>query len=298
MKKITTGNTTMMNNARIARRKMRRVAQMVRYKLTSLNDVPIFFANSFPKSGTHLLTQVVSGFTKIGPAVNSGLSAIVTYEGVTGRKRTEAEILDDLRQLLPADIAYGHLHALPKVTQYLCRNGFIPYFILRDPRDVAVSHVHYITDMAPNHIHHTYYTQELGSFNERLSASITGFTYENDNSHVITMPNILERFQPYMGWLDHTEVLWLRFEDFITDPKSTIRLILEHATLRGFNITPSRDEAVQTLLNCIQPEQSPTFRKGTIGGWKNAFTAEHKKQFKDVTGDLLLQLGYEKDNNW
>ena len=274
MKKITTGNTTMMNNARIARRKMRRVAQMVRYKLTSLNDVPIFFANSFPKSGTHLLTQVVSGFTKIGPAVNSGLSAIVTYEGVTGRKRTEAEILD------------------------LCRNGFIPYFILRDPRDVAVSHAHYITDMAPNHIHHTYYTQELGSFNERLSASITGFTYENDNSHVITMPNILERFQPYMGWLDHTEVLWLRFEDFITDPKSTIRLILEHATLRGFNITPSRDEAVQTLLNCIQPEQSPTFRKGTIGGWKNAFTAEHKKQFKDVTGDLLLQLGYEKDNNW
>jgi len=292
------GNTTMMNSARIVRRKARRIAQMMRYRQISLNDVPIFFANSFPKSGTHLLTQVVNGFTKIGPAVNSGLFAIVTYDGNTGRKRKETEILDDLHQLLPADIAYGHLHALPNVVQYTCQDGFVSYFILRDPRDVAVSHVHYITDMAPNHIHHTYYTQELESFNERLSASIAGFTYETDGLDEISMPNILERFQPYMEWLDHTEVLWLRFEDFITYPKSTIKRILEHATLRGYNITPSRDEAVQILLNCIQPEQSPTFRKGTIGGWKNAFTAEHKKQFKDVTGDLLLRLGYEKDNNW
>ena len=38
--------------------------------------------------------------------------------------------------------------------------GLAAYFILRDPRDVVVSHVHYITEMEPNHIHHRYYTED------------------------------------------------------------------------------------------------------------------------------------------
>ena len=28
------------------------------------------------------------------------------------------------------------------------------------------------------------------------------------------------------------------------------------------------------------------------------FKEEHKKVFKDVAGDLLVRLGYEKDKNW
>jgi hypothetical protein len=34
------------------------------------------------------------------------------------------------------------------------------------------------------------------------------------------------------------------------------------------------------------------------GGWREFFTEEHKQLFKDVAGDLLVRLGYEKDNNW
>ncbi len=39
-------------------------------------------------------------------------------------------------------------------------------------------------------------------------------------------------------------------------------------------------------------------RKGVTGDWRNHFTAEDKKLFKDLAGDLLIKLGYEKDNNW
>jgi hypothetical protein len=28
------------------------------------------------------------------------------------------------------------------------------------------------------------------------------------------------------------------------------------------------------------------------------FSEEHKQLFKDVAGDLLVRLGYEKDNDW
>jgi len=44
--------------------------------------------------------------------------------------------------------------------------------------------------------------------------------------------------------------------------------------------------------------KSHTFRSGQTGGWREHFTDEHKKLFKDVAGDLLVRLGYEKNNEW
>jgi hypothetical protein len=40
------------------------------------------------------------------------------------------------------------------------------------------------------------------------------------------------------------------------------------------------------------------YRKGMPGDWKNHFNEQHKKVFKDHHSDLLIKLGYEKDNNW
>jgi len=129
----------------------------VQYPDYCIDDLPILFSNSFPKSGTHLLTQILAGFTALGPFVDSGLPAIVTYDGKDGRQRTEAEILHDLLRLYAGDIAYGHLHAADQVVEFMSQESVASFFIIRDPRDVLVSHVHYVTDMAPNHILHNYY---------------------------------------------------------------------------------------------------------------------------------------------
>ena len=51
-------------------------------------------------------------------------------------------------------------------------------------------------------------------------------------------------------------------------------------------------------MSVIQPKKSHTFRLGKTGGWKEYFTEEHKKLFKDVAGDLLVRLGYEKNDDW
>jgi hypothetical protein len=40
------------------------------------------------------------------------------------------------------------------------------------------------------------------------------------------------------------------------------------------------------------------YRKGIAGDWRNHFTGDHKALFKHITGDLLIKLGYEKDNTW
>jgi len=279
--------------ARLARRTARRALQMLRYRRLTLKGVPILFANSFPKSGTHLLTQVLQGFPSIGPAVDSGLPAVVTYIGETGRVRSTQEILADLQRLLPGDIAYGHLHARPKVVEQLCHPGTAAYFISRDPRDVVVSHVHYVTEIEMSHIHHAYYTQVLRDFDERLRTSILGLP-----SSEIPFPDIYRRFEPYLGWLDRLEVLCLRFEDFVQDRETALGQVYDQAVRRGFPSTLERGRAIQVLADSINPQRSPTFRSGKIGGWRSQFSPENKALFKEIAGDLLVRLGYEQDNRW
>jgi hypothetical protein len=40
------------------------------------------------------------------------------------------------------------------------------------------------------------------------------------------------------------------------------------------------------------------YRKGIAGDWKNVFTKQDRAAFKEVAGELLTKLGYEKDNTW
>lgn len=250
-----------------------------------------------------MLTQVLKGFACLGPAVDSGLPAIATFDGFTGRQRSESEVLADLGRLLPGDTAYGHVHAFPAVLTFLCRDSVTTYFILRDPRDVVISHIYYVSDMAPKHIHHRYYQETLKSIDERIKASIVGVSAEqlsNTMGHPIPepLPSIMARFEPYLGWLERPEILVLHYEEFILNCKKTLEQVLDHALMHGFTPDCTREKAVRILVDSIDPRRSPTFRKGKVGVWQDEFSQEHRRLFKKVSGDLLIQLGYEENQDW
>jgi len=288
--------TSLKFQAKLVRRIWRRyIRQNTLHRAGSpgLKNSPVFFTNSFPKSGTHLLTQVLEGFPLVGPAVDSGLPAVVMFEGASGRERTTREILRDLQHLSRGDIGYGHLHARPEIMDRFTADDFCAYFILRDPRDVVVSHVHYVTEIEPNHVHHDYYTQTLKTFDERLRTSITG---RPDAAN--PFPDIAGRFAPFLGWLSQPAVLALKYEDFNTDRVAAVTTVLRHAVERGFQLTMPQDQAVERLMAQMDPQRSPTFRQGKSGGWRTKFTDEHKSLFKQVAGNLLITLGYEQDVNW
>ena len=278
---------------RLLRRSLRRWQARLRWRRLSLQGVPVLFANSFPKSGTHLLTQVLSGLTKLGPAVESGLPAIVTYKGDTGRTRSTREILADLQRFEPGDIGYGHLHALPEIVERLCRPDFCAYFILRDPRDVVVSHVHYVSEMASDHILHRYYATELEDFSARLRTSILGLPQAE-----FAFPDVQARFEPYLGWLERPEVLTLQYEALIQERELALGRIWQHAQARGFASQIPEAESIARLNQAIDPARSPTFRQGRTGGWMNHFGPADKALFKKVAGDLLIHLGYEAGYDW
>ncbi|MBI5841118.1 MAG: sulfotransferase domain-containing protein [Chloroflexi bacterium] len=270
-----------------------KLAQRARFANTTApqNGWPTLLGISFPKSGTHLLDQILLGFSNVAPFSRRLHSFYAEYEGESGRKRAPEQALAWLDSLRPCDIASAHLFARPDAIVRVCSPVFIPYFIFRDPRDVVVSHVFYVTDMESRHVHHDYYTS-LPDFDSRLKTSILGRPDAG-----IEFPDIADRFAPYLGWPDHPEVLTIHFEDLINNRASTLTCIMDHFLTRAPLHAP-RQLILNSLESSINPTKSPTFRSGKTGEWKKHFKEEHKRIFKDVAGDLLIKLGYEKDNDW
>jgi hypothetical protein len=255
------------------------------------NGWPVLLGISFPKSGTHLLDQILLGFSKVAPFSTRLHSFYAEYEGESGRKRPPEQAFAWLDSLKPGDIASAHLFARPEAVAKICTPLFVPYFIFRDPRDVVVSHVFYVTDMEARHVHHEYYAS-LPDFDARLNASILGRPDAG-----VEFPDIAARFAPYLDWLDHPEVLTLHFEDLINDRNAALTRIIDHLLAQA-PIPASRTQILDALESSINPKRSPTFRSGKTGEWKKHFTPEHKKIFKSVAGELLIRLGYEKDRDW
>jgi hypothetical protein len=260
-------------------------------------DLPILLGISFPKSGTHLLDQILLGFSKVAPYARRLHSFYAEYEGESGRKRAPDQALRWLDSLHAGDVASAHLFARDEVVRRVCSSAFIPYFIFRDPRDVVVSHVFYVTEMEMRHVHHDYYAS-LPDFDSRLRVSILGRP-----EATVEFPDIAVRFAPYLGWLDETAVMKIHFEDLVNGRAGTLNRMIDHFLARvplqisSPKGTP-RGLILESLESSINPRRSPTFRSGKTGEWKKHFTEEHKRIFKEIAGGLLIRLGYEKDRDW
>ncbi|MEK6752229.1 MAG: sulfotransferase domain-containing protein [Chloroflexota bacterium] len=273
-----------------------KLTQRLRFASQPAN-LPTLLGISFPKSGTHLLDQILLGFSNVAPFSKRLHSFYAEYEGESGRKRNPEQALAWLDSLRPCDIASAHLFARPEAITRVISPRFVPYFIFRDPRDVVVSHVFYITDMEARHVHHNYY-QSLPDFDSRLKVSILGRPdFRPEPSRRVEFPNIAARFEPYLDWLNHPEVMAIHFEDLIHARAATLTRIMERLLVRA-PLPATRQLILNSLETSINPTKSPTFRSGKTGEWKKHFTDEHKKIFKNVAGDLLVKLGYEKDGDW
>ncbi len=264
---------------------------MLRWKRLSFGEAPPVFGNSKPKSGSHLLLQVLAGFTQTMPYayVNADPVRTITKQG---RRRESSEILGDLCSIPRGVIGWGYVEATAENVAFLCRPGRVNYFVYRDPRDMLVSQVYFATDMYEEHGMHEYY-KALPDFGARLKAAIIGV--DQDGVHMVS---VKQRYEGVFQWLSQPHVLCIRFEDLINRRDRTLNAMLDEVEKTGYRIPTPRDEALRILVEAIQPKKSRTFRSGKTGGWREHFTDEHKTLFKDVAGDLLVRLGYEQSNDW
>jgi hypothetical protein len=264
---------------------------VLRWKRLTFHEAPPIFGNSKPKSGSHLLLQILNGYTRIMPYAYVEAEPVRTILK-DGRRKTQEEILTDLRRVPKGVIGWGYVEASAENTAFLCKPDRVNYFLYRDPRDMLVSHVFYATDIYEEHGMHEYY-KSLPDFGARLRVAITGIDRDG-----LQMVSIKQRYEGVFEWLGRKNVLCIRFEDLITHRDATLNAMLDEVEKTGYQIPTRRSQALPILVEAIQPRKSRTFRLGKTGSWREHFTEEHKKLFKDVAGDLLVRLGYEKGNEW
>ena len=267
---------------------------MARWKRFSFADVPPIFGNSKPKSGSHLLLQILSGFTQIMPYRYVAADPVRTI-AKEGRRKTKEQVVQELENLSSGVIGWGYVEATPENVAVLCKPDRVNYFIYRDPRDMLVSQVFFATEMHEEHGMHEYY-KSLPDVGERLKVAITGI--DRDGMYMVS---VKQRYEGVFEWLDASRqknVLCLRFEDLIKDRDVTLNAMLNEVEKTGYQIPTPREQALSVLVESIQPKKSHTFRAGKTGSWREFFTEEHKKLFKDVAGDLVVKLGYETNNDW
>ena len=279
------------NIRRMVRPAGKTARSILRWKRFSFHEAPPIFGNSKPKSGSHLLLQILNGFTQIMPYryVDADPIRTIKYEG--GR-RTADEILADLKRVPQGVIGWGYVDATKENASFLTAAGRVNYFIYRDPRDMLVSQVFFATDMHGEHGMHDYYNS-LPDVASRLKVAITGI--EKDG---LKMVGVKQRYEGVFAWLNQKNVMCIRFEELINNRDATLSAMLDEVEKTGYKIPTLREKALAVLVEAIQPKKSHTFRSGKTGGWKEHFAEEHKKLFKDVAGDLLIKLGYEQGNDW
>ena len=233
---------------------------------------------SIPKAGTHLLERALC----LHPDLYRALIPTVSHADI-GRRKGLDGLLAGLR---PGQVAVAHLRFQPEYPAVIQNRGARGFFLIRDPHDIVVSQVHYVSKRADHRLH-----QVLGGLpdmKEKLKLAIAG-------SPQAEISSIRERLDLYAGWLD-SGCLVVRFEDLIGPGgggDSDTQTAAVAAIYRHLGI--DLDEAgLAGICDRLFSPESPTFRWGAIGGWQAAFDAELETLFDRVVGDAAAPYGYRK----
>lgn len=95
----------------------------------------------------------------------------------------------------------------------------------------------------------------------------------------------------------------LRYEQLLADPAAGLA---DGLGKLGVTIAPEQVHAAvaANTKQKLHQQLSKAYRhntfvrKGQAGDWRNHFSPEQARLFKATAGDLLVELGYEADDNW
>lgn len=264
------------------------------------------FVNSLPKSGTNLVGKCLelfdykqlSGFASSQVLSNSWKSKVrrVLWHpsshgyiiGIDTPVEVSRRIIDKrLARAGDATFVFGHIGYTTDLLYRVQQMGFEPFVMLRDPRAVLNSFVHYAVSNTRHVLHEDFLAMSL---EERYLAALRGFY--NGKASLQPMAVRCNALDP---WVNSKDVQLLQFERLVGNKgggsdeqqRETLEILCDKLDIDKAGI-----DRVMTELH--GPGRS-TFRKGQIDSWKEETPAELHDVINEELADILPAWGYAKE---
>lgn len=273
-----------------------------------------YWLTSYPKSGSTWLTLALSSVYRGGEAVRFADDNILFPQAAS------RDIFDQALCIESSDLTPQEDEALrPRLYELLARDAAEPMirrvhsafvqteagehlfppdltlgviYIVRDPRDVAVSYAHYMsaeTTLAIEAMRNP--AAAIGSGAAVLSPLL--------RQRLLTWSSHVE------SWLDAgLRLLLIRYEDMLANPAETLaraaaflswnvdaQVISAAAEATRFERLQSQEE--QHGFESRLVRSGPFFRRGIAGGWRESLTADQIRQIERDHARVMKRLGYQ-----
>ncbi|XP_005655719.1 sulfotransferase 6B1-like [Sus scrofa] len=227
------------------------------------------FLVSYPKSGTHWIAEVIENI----PNARITLTPPIELGDIS--KLEELKTYSE-RRVIPTHLSYDMLPM--NIKQKQCKI----IYIIRNPKDTAVSLFHYYRDN-PN-------LPSIETWHEFLELFLRGdVVYGSWFDHILS-------------WEEHKNaknILIIFYEEMKKDPSKNIKKI---TTFLGLNVSDSEINKIAWKTsfsemknntaeeNCdpnhticaLTSNRKLVFRKGAVGDWINYFTSKQKRVFDEL----------------
>jgi len=252
---------------------------------------------ALPKSGSNLLTKC------LGLILSRGSDDIIFRKNLPFPQSLYELSLNDLCAMIQESqqiIWHTHLIYKPEYAVIFKETQSPIFFGYRDPRDLLVSLARFMKQ-CPGIWHGA---DKIPMDNLIMDLIL----HNNSTNNNPPVKGVFNLYQAYLPWRDAPGCYSVRFENLVGaqgggSQEKQIQEIKNIAHHVGVIITDDRAQDIaQNLFGgtwTFDASRDVVKEKaGQIGSWKNYFTQEHKKAFKTVAGQLLIDLQYEQDFNW
>jgi hypothetical protein len=241
--------------------------------LTELTGKPVYWAKEYTKNGEEIEESYIEAFQNPN----------YLFFSLTPKPWNKST-MDEVWEANSKKGTFLHLHAPYTVAMesYLRTKNCINFFIKRDPRDQIISLL--------NHYKYIHCNDKeaglIASDDERLLYMIR----KDLRLHTLH----------YMGWISSPVCCVLDFS----------KLMGSHGGVAGdFDALKEMRKIAQALKLPLPNRELKevyqkhfgkgwNFFKGKVGVWQEYCSQEHKVAMKQEIGDLLIELGYEKNLDW
>ncbi len=171
--------------------------------------------------------------------------------------------------------------------------------MIRDPRDMTISGYFYHLWSSEKWLHVPKARFGNKSYQELLNS------VDQEQGLIQEIERFAGSFRQMIQWdYNNPNMFELRYEELLNDQGPIYRQLFQHyglndaAVERGLKIARRSSFEARAKRRVGTVQEKSVMRSGKPGQWKDYFTDAVKDRFKELAGEVLIELNYEENHDW